>query len=186
MNRPLIVCVGIDMSDASRVAVRQALQLMDGHGGELHMISVVNRTDDASNDFAALSRELEDAIAELKPFADSVVGPSAAVHVRLHARVGKPAVVIHQLAVDYDADLIVVGEHSRVGIERWLLGSVAEELVRIAHCPVFIAKTRDFANIPKTPRLGEMPAESAELHRSQVHNNTVRPVERSSHISGLL
>lgn len=186
MNRPLIVCVGVDMSDTSRVAVRQALQLMEARGGELHMISVVNRTDDASRDFDVLATGLDTVISDLKSFADSTVEAAATVHVRLHARVGKPAVVIHQLAVDYDADLIVVGDHSRVGLERWLLGSVAEELVHIAHCPVFIAKTRDFANIPKTPRLGEMPAESAELHRAQVHNNTVRPVERSSHISGLL
>jgi nucleotide-binding universal stress UspA family protein len=39
-----------------------------------------------------------------------------------------------------DADLIVLTSHGRTGLKRVLLGSVAERVVRLAHCPVLIVK----------------------------------------------
>jgi universal stress protein A len=44
-------------------------------------------------------------------------------------------------ASDWGADLIVVGSHGRSGIQRFLLGSVAEFVARNAHCSVEIVRT---------------------------------------------
>lgn len=38
------------------------------------------------------------------------------------------------------ADLIVVGSHGRTGLPRMLLGSVAERVVRLSHCPVLVVR----------------------------------------------
>jgi nucleotide-binding universal stress UspA family protein len=52
---------------------------------------------------------------------------------------GKPAQSILALAASIQADLVVVGTHSRIGIERLVLGSVAQEVLRGACCPVLVA-----------------------------------------------
>lgn len=52
--------------------------------------------------------------------------------------VGKPAHEIVRTAKDWPADLIVIGSHARHGIKRALLGSVAEEVMRHAPCPVLV------------------------------------------------
>jgi len=49
---------------------------------------------------------------------------------------------IVQAANDEHADLIVVGTHGRTGIERLVIGSVAERVVRTAPCPVLTVKPR--------------------------------------------
>lgn len=53
---------------------------------------------------------------------------------------GEPGHGIVERARRFPADLVVVGSHNRKGIERWLLGSVAEYVVRHAHCPVLVAR----------------------------------------------
>jgi nucleotide-binding universal stress UspA family protein len=49
---------------------------------------------------------------------------------------GKPASAILKLAADENVELIVMGTHGRTGFQRMVLGSVAEEVVRKAKCPV--------------------------------------------------
>jgi nucleotide-binding universal stress UspA family protein len=49
---------------------------------------------------------------------------------------GKPGEEIVAFAKERNCDLIVMGTHGRTGLERALLGSVAEQVVRAAPCPV--------------------------------------------------
>lgn len=49
---------------------------------------------------------------------------------------GDPADVLRRLVPLHHIDLIVLGTHGRKGIDRWLLGSVAEDVFRHATCPV--------------------------------------------------
>lgn len=57
--------------------------------------------------------------------------------------VGKPAHEIVRTAKSWPADLIVIGSHGRHGIKRALLGSVAEEVMRHAPCPVLVVRGSD-------------------------------------------
>jgi nucleotide-binding universal stress UspA family protein len=67
-----------------------------------------------------------------------------------HVRSEAPAVEIAQLAADLEAQLIVVGTHGRRGVPRFLLGSVAEGVVRMAPCEVLVVRPRDDqADAPK-------------------------------------
>lgn len=51
-----------------------------------------------------------------------------------------PARAICDYAEKHDADLIVLGSHGRGGMERWLIGSVAERVVRYAHSNVYVVR----------------------------------------------
>ena len=51
---------------------------------------------------------------------------------------GDPAGEIVRIAADEGAEMIVLGTHGRSGMNRMLMGSVAEAVVRRAHCPVLV------------------------------------------------
>jgi nucleotide-binding universal stress UspA family protein len=53
---------------------------------------------------------------------------------------GDPAAEILHLATDTGCDMIVLGTHGRTGLDRLLMGSVAEQIVRKAPCPVLTVK----------------------------------------------
>jgi nucleotide-binding universal stress UspA family protein len=55
---------------------------------------------------------------------------------------GAPAETIARAAAEWRADLIVIGSHGRTGVRRALLGSVAEEVMRNAPCPVLVARAQ--------------------------------------------
>ena len=61
-------------------------------------------------------------------------------NVELEVRLGDPGQVSCERAEELEAELIVVGSHGRTGLTRMLLGSVAERVVRLAHCPVLVVK----------------------------------------------
>ncbi|HMJ56058.1 MAG TPA: universal stress protein [Polyangiaceae bacterium] len=70
-------------------------------------------------------------------------------HVFGHLRFGNPAREIVQLASDLSADLIVVGTHGRTGMRKLLLGSVAQNILTNASCPVLVVKPKDLPPWPE-------------------------------------
>ena len=60
--------------------------------------------------------------------------------VRIEVRLGDPSTEIVDFAKDIAADLIVLPSHGRKGISRFLIGSVAERVVRLSPCPVLVIK----------------------------------------------
>ena len=58
-------------------------------------------------------------------------------------RRGVPAQVIMDLERDENVDLIVLGTHGRKGVNRMFGGSVAESVIRSAHCPVLTLRQRE-------------------------------------------
>jgi nucleotide-binding universal stress UspA family protein len=53
---------------------------------------------------------------------------------------GTPATEIAKYAEAHHADLIVMPSHGRTGLARLMIGSVAERVVRLAHCPVLVMR----------------------------------------------
>ncbi len=56
------------------------------------------------------------------------------------AQVGVPFEEIVRVATEERADMIVMGTHGRSGLNRALLGSVAERVIRLAPCPVLTVR----------------------------------------------
>ena len=84
--------------------------------------------------YQLLKEEGEEAVGRVKAAAP------AGADVETHVLEGNPALEITKFAKDNDCDLIVVGTLGKSGIDRILLGSVAEKVVRIAPCPVLVIK----------------------------------------------
>lgn len=64
-------------------------------------------------------------------------------------RFGKPYNEILQVAKEENVDLLVIGTHGRAGVDRVLMGSVAEKIVRKAHCPVMVIKGKKYAGFKR-------------------------------------
>lgn len=62
--------------------------------------------------------------------------------VQTAAVTGKPSDEIVEYAADHDVDHVVVGSHGRTGLERFLVGSVAERVVRRSPVPVTVMRER--------------------------------------------
>lgn len=63
------------------------------------------------------------------------------VPIRVLVRDGLPGLEIMQVAESMNANLIVIGRRPRSFVGRWLLGSVSNEVVDIASCPILIVKS---------------------------------------------
>jgi universal stress protein A len=74
---------------------------------------------------------------------------------------GDPATEILRVARELPCDLIVMGTHGRTGLGRLLMGSVAEQIVRKAPCPVLTVKAPLAPEVAETPVASEEPAHLA-------------------------
>jgi len=77
---------------------------------------------------------------ELKRMLAKVVPTDPAVGFEHRLLIGSPATAIVHLAEKESVDMIVMPTHGRTGLLRLLMGSVAEEVVRKAKCPVLTVK----------------------------------------------
>jgi len=146
-----VILVAIDFSETSLRALKVSREIANNQrGAELHLAHVLAPIRgrlgfvQASNDTLEAMVAIERASEELEKLcAEAESGIEA--RVLGHVRVGEPAREIVQLASDIAADLVVVGTHGRTGIERALIGSVAEEVVRRAPSPVLTVKPKELA-----------------------------------------
>jgi nucleotide-binding universal stress UspA family protein len=60
---------------------------------------------------------------------------------------GDPAAAIVQAAKDHHCDMIAMGSHGRTGLNRLLMGSVAERVMCMAPCPVLVVKAETVAPV---------------------------------------
>ncbi|WP_416841227.1 universal stress protein [Haloferax sp. DFSO52] len=137
------IIVPIDGSaGSSRVAIHAA-KLANVHGAELHGVYVVN-----AGSFAGLPMEsswegLDDLLRSDAKAALELVERAAereGVPVETHILEGSPSREIVEFAERGECDLIVMGTHGRGGIDRLLLGSVAEKVVRASSVPVLTVR----------------------------------------------
>jgi nucleotide-binding universal stress UspA family protein len=84
-----------------------------------------------------------DAEEHLRRTRDDLV--SRNVKVRTQVGHGAAAEEIVLIAKTEGADLIVISTHGSTGLERWVFGSVAEKVVRLAECPVLTVRQKEEA-----------------------------------------
>lgn len=132
-----------DFSKSAEQALTHALFLAEQFEAELHLLhAVVLHADDPHNP-AHHFPSTEEILRRLYDIAASAMAELTEPHkdrpveIREAQRRGfSAAQVILDYAAEHDVDLIVMGTHGRRGPRRMLLGSVCEEVVRLAGCPV--------------------------------------------------
>ncbi len=142
-----------DFSDHSKVPVPWAVDLAKKYKAELHIIHVF---DEAAFEafffnYAGETQEYfekfrEGFQAEVDDFLDGV-NTSGVTIVPVLSN-GNPFVEIVQYAKDNGIDIIVLGTHGRTGMAHMLMGSIAEKVVRKAHCPVLTVRSPEFEFVP--------------------------------------
>ncbi|WP_435174809.1 universal stress protein [Halorussus sp. AFM4] len=133
------ILVPTDGSSETERAVEHAAELAAAHGAEFHAVYVVN-----SATFAGLHVEtswegVDDVLREEGRSAlerVEAIGSSRGLDVESRLLDGSPSRRIVEYAEGQNCDLVVMGTHGRGGIDRLLLGSVAEGVVRACSVPV--------------------------------------------------
>lgn len=130
------VLVPHDLTDLSDAAFGAVAAL--GRPRRLHVVHVLRRLDPALPGLV-WSRDEDPARTEhARAALRSRLHGSPLGEATVHVRVGDPGSRIVELAREIGAGLVIVPSHSRVGLERLLLGSVAEHVARFAPCPVLV------------------------------------------------
>ncbi|MCU1385543.1 MAG: putative universal stress protein [Acidobacteria bacterium] len=141
------ILVAIDFSEPSDAALTYARALARAFNATLHVVHVVGQVSSAVYGAEAytvavpgLQRDIEDgARAQLAEcLADNDQHPLPTRRVLLTS--DAPAAAIVDYAGRERIDLIVTGTHGRGGVAHLLMGSVAEQVVRTAPCPVLTVR----------------------------------------------
>ena len=139
------ILIPTDGSQDMAPVVEQAIELATLCDADLHVVHVVDERayHSVPDDIRETVRETLQADGEsfTKSIAERAV--DAGLEVVRELRWGDPAAAILSYAVENEIGAIVMGTHGRTGYERFLLGSVAEKVVRAAPVPVLAIAVGD-------------------------------------------
>lgn len=132
-----------DFSETADRALPWAVYLADGFEADLHLLHAVVLHADDPADPSHVFPSVEELYDRLGSRAEEHMRSRAREHAperlsvhRVQRRGISPAPVVLDYAQEHDVDLVVMGTHGRRGLRHMLLGSVAEEVIRRAHCSV--------------------------------------------------
>jgi nucleotide-binding universal stress UspA family protein len=139
----------VDFSENSKPAFQLACALARDYKARLHVVHVAAPPVFYGEGIVVVNSDKpsEELIAKLKDLQASE--PKLAID--YHLREGEPFLEILQVAKRIKSDLIVMGTHGWTGLTRILMGSVAEQVLRKAACPVLTinGKAHFIAEEPK-------------------------------------
>jgi len=135
------ILVPVDFSESSTRALHHAAKLVAESDGSLTIVHVVSADYGWLGIGRSESRDLDrslqrQAANRLRDFADEHVDHK--VPAALEVRIGQPAEQIAAAASESKCHLIVMATHGLTGLDRYLIGSVADRVTRLAPCPVFL------------------------------------------------
>jgi nucleotide-binding universal stress UspA family protein len=174
MKRQQVV-VAYDFSPMGAAVLARAVALVSrAPFHTLHFVTVVEGVDYEYAD------KLRERLADEVRKAFGSVDPGEQIHYFAHARIGKPAEEIVDLAEELGADLILVGTHGRTGVPRLVMGSTAEHVVREAGCPVLVVRPKRYPDIELatiTTLDGPHPRASSRRFTLGSASAQIRPIE---------
>lgn len=119
----------VDISQLSMDTVKEAVRLAD----KAALVDVVHVLPSQESSTPSHAIDIQSALAT--KLIEEGLGEA-----RVTIKFGSPGESIVEFAEEVEAGLIVVCSHGRTGIQRLVLGSVAEKVVRLAGCPVLVIK----------------------------------------------
>lgn len=138
------ILFAVDREPVAEHAARVGADVARTLGAEVALIHVVDTTHDIEPEVWSNTELL--GVAELQggnllaDYRERLALPESAV---AFVAAGRPTDEIVKAARKWQADLIVIGSHGRTGVQRALLGSVAEAVTRHAPCPVLVVREKD-------------------------------------------
>jgi len=136
------IVVATDGSGSASRAVDVALDLAERFDAAVHCLYVVDEGEVASSP-ERLREEMRSALRDRGREAVAAVRAATDREVRAEVETGRPASVIDEYAREVDADMVALGTRGRHGENRFLVGSVAERVVRV--CPIPVLTVRQLA-----------------------------------------
>lgn len=134
------VLYATDFSDASLPAFQVACALCRNHGSQLfllHVLAPPATVLDMGEAFLAPEERSKNAMRDLRRLKPADAG----ILIDYLLRQGTPAEEILKTAAERHCDMIVIGTHGRSGLGRVIMGSVAEDVLRRAACPVLTVRS---------------------------------------------
>jgi nucleotide-binding universal stress UspA family protein len=129
----------VDFSDYSEEVVRTAMEIA-GEAGTVHIVHVLPDLSPAEPGIVWGTIDDKARIAKAREALRARFASLPEHQVHFEVRIGDPGQEIADFATRTHADLIVIASHGRTGIKRLLIGSVAERVARLAHCPVLVLR----------------------------------------------
>ena len=137
--QPKKTIVPIDFSNLSIEALDRALDISDPNG-EVHVINVLAALSAMEPGLIYGTESDDERIEGALQHLDETLSDSRYAKIVKKVVVGDPGHEISDYAQESGADLIVISSHGYGIIKHMLLGSVAERVVRLAHCPVLVLR----------------------------------------------
>jgi nucleotide-binding universal stress UspA family protein len=150
------VVLAIDGSEESKAATDTAIDLVKHTDSELYVVhagftaylpyahpymaenveSFAERAEKEAREF------LENRVEQINEKIKDQTNSQTEARVHTHLRRGDPKKEIVELAEEVDAGLVIIGSRGLGGVRRALMGGVSDSVVRHAHCPVLIVRTK--------------------------------------------
>jgi nucleotide-binding universal stress UspA family protein len=129
-----------DFSEASQAALPYAAAIARRYDSQLHIAHIVSPASyiipSQPGDLVTIDSIHEAALADVGQRMETLALHLATVPHHTYVREGEVWENLSDLILAHDIDLLVVGTHGRTGVEKLVLGSTAEEILRLAPCPV--------------------------------------------------
>jgi len=173
------ILVPTDGSVGSAHVALQAIDLAETYNATIHVLHVIDESVRGLVAGFGDEEKLED---RGRKAVERIAGMARnhGVDVVTAIEVGDPPQRIVDYADEIDADLILSGTHGRSGVERRLIGSVAERVVRTAPCPVMTVR------LPETDVTVENENEAVHIARDALKQKgivaTVSAAERQTSV----
>ncbi|BCA94650.1 universal stress protein [Legionella antarctica] len=141
------IIVAVDESDVAKQALHEAISLSKEHQAKLRLVHVVNEFYSgylvAGVDYEQIELSLRQGAQKLLDAMETMARmehmdcDSQLIEIKSEERISAKLV---EAAKDWPADLLVIGTHGRRGFQHFMLGSVAEGVIRRASIPVLMVR----------------------------------------------
>ena len=144
------ILLAIDGSEGSNAAIEEIIKLAKDQNVHLRIIHVVDETmaycGGPGFDASLVINSLKDEGKEILDNVTKTIESQSSIKVEkslreLRAQQGRIAEIIVEESKEWPADLLVIGTHGRRGFSRFFLGSIAENIIRIATTPVLLVRS---------------------------------------------
>lgn len=140
------ILVPIDFSDSSLKALDVAKELASAFDAQIDLLHVIQPIAIPVPYGISLASVTSPEVRERTKAALEEIGQSIGdTDLAIHIENGIPADRITVFAEENESDLIVIASHGLTGFDRFIQGSVSQEVVRLAPCPVFSVKSHSRA-----------------------------------------